>query len=60
MKGIMNFSGRKMNQSLNRAFIEAMRLMNEYKSKIDISLVNKEVSNVETKAKARIAEENNY
>ena len=39
-----------MNESLNRAFIEAMRMMNEYTSKKDLSLGIMEVGNVETKA----------
>jgi hypothetical protein len=50
---MMNFSNRKMNESLNRAFIEAMRMMNEYKSRKDLSLGIKEAGNVETKASER-------
>jgi hypothetical protein len=50
----MNFSGREMNQLLNRAFIEAMRIMNEYASKKELALV-KEVSHDETKANVSIA-----
>ncbi len=54
-KDMMNFSNRKMNESLNRAFVEAMRLMNEYKSRKDLSLRIKETRNVETKANVSIA-----
>ena len=49
---MMNFSNRQMNESLNRAFIEAMRMMNEYASKKELALV-KAVSNDETKASER-------
>jgi hypothetical protein len=51
---MMNFSGREMNQLLNRGFIEAMRMMNEYASKKELALVKK-VSNDETKANVSIA-----
>jgi len=51
---MMNFSNRNMNESINRAFIEAMRMMNEYASKKEVALV-KEANNVETKANVSTA-----
>lgn len=48
-RGMKNYSSINMNESLNRAFIEAMRMMNEYTTKKESALIT-EVSNYETKA----------
>lgn len=47
-RGMKNCSSINMNESLNRAFIEAMRMMNEYTTKKESALIT-EVSNDETK-----------